>query len=597
MECDICLLEWDSAIRIPRLLSCGHTFCEECLKSILSKAKSLNKNFSCPTCHTEQALSSEEDIKNLIKNFNLLRIAEKVGMRKTTLASFPQNNSIIYDENKQESINDSFINTSILIGNNNPMPTIPSLQSGFIVPKENSESSEQNKNSFQFDFEQKCPKHGLPIHSYAIGTSMLFCDTCISETHLKTAPLPNVIEEIKRKIDQNGVKACLTKNEIEKIEIFFEKYLSEFNKTNTAKIEQLFNYLYSLIRFFHNDAKQLLYQCIQEQKAQISTRLEQLKKLNEEVTEMEKDLVSIHNSKESEMFNSINKIKKIQHKLTNFINYNLQFDLFSFNIGINQDKKDALISAIQDAYHLEVDFLEIQNEPPSIKKILSLGEYWQCICGQLSNPLNEIKCSSCGLYRRIETIPSLLTGDNLTSNDIKLLNQRRKEEAIEFQSLFKQSSESGKYYAIDIEWYLQWKCFVTNDLSDKFMDNKRKRISPLKAVGVLPPGPVDNMPLMDKDKKGDYALKKGLQKKKDYIIVNDLVWDFFCLNYNGGPGIILNNNDNVYASYQGTNKIEYQSYSAIKELFVDEPYDKKSSSEEIEFMNKNSNDTIVEFNA
>ena len=102
---------------------------------------------------------------------------------------------------------------------------------------------------------------------------------------------------------------------------------------------------------------------------------------------------------------------------------------------------------------------------------------------------------------------------------------------------------------------------------------------------------------MDKDKKGDYALKKGLQKKKDYIIVNDLVWDFFCLNYNGGPGIILNNNDNVYASYQGTNKIEYQSSSAIKDLFVAEPYAKKSSSEEIEFMNKHSNDTIVEFAA
>ena len=72
MECDICLLEWDSAIRIPRLLSCGHTFCEECLKSIVSKAKSLNKNFSCPTCHTEQALTSEEDIKNIQKTLDLL---------------------------------------------------------------------------------------------------------------------------------------------------------------------------------------------------------------------------------------------------------------------------------------------------------------------------------------------------------------------------------------------------------------------------------------------------------------------------------------------------------------------------------------------
>ena len=113
------------------------------------------------------------------------------------------------------------------------------------------------------------------------------------------------------------------------------------------------------MKFFHNDANQLLYQCIQEQKSQIKTRLTQLKELNDEVTSIEKQLVTLStSSSEKEFFNSINIIKKIQHKLTNFINYNLQFDLFSFNIGLNKDKKEQLINAIQNAYHLEVDFFE-----------------------------------------------------------------------------------------------------------------------------------------------------------------------------------------------------------------------------------------------
>ena len=71
------------------------------------------------------------------------------------------------------------------------------------------------------------------------------------------------------------------------------------------------------------------------------------------------------------------------------------------------------------------------------------------------------------------------------------------------------------------------------------------------------------------------------------------MWDFFALNYNGGPAIILNNNDNIYASFQKTNNCEYQSYSSIKELFVEEPSEKKL--DDTDYINKNSNDTIPEF--
>lgn len=577
-------------------MSCGHTFCEKCLISLLSKTKAQNRSFCCPTCQVIQDIKDEKDIKGLIKNFVLLRLAEKVGEKKTTVSQISQSNNIMYDAKQslesqnQKVVNDSLLDSSIVISNDNSVPT---LKSGFFVHNENEQNSSP-KSGFSFDPEKKCKKHGLPIHSYAIGTSKLFCDTCISETNLKTAPLPNVISEIKRLIDKVEVKACLTKNEIEKIQIFFEKYISEFKRTNTAKIEHLFNYLYGLIRFLHNSAQQLLCQCIEEQKSQVSSKLSELKELNEEVSSMEKQLVEIHNSNESEILHSIKKVNKIQHKLTNFINYNLQFDLFSFNIGINKDKKDKLISEIKDAYNLEVDFLKIQNEPPSIKKILSLGEYWQCICGQLSNSFSDIKCTSCGLYRRMETVPNIYTNPELITDEaVKFIRARRKEEASEFQILLKQSAQSDKYYAIDIEWYLKWKCFVANDMSEKFLKKENLPICYAKNVGVLPPGPVDNLPLLDKNENGEYSLKKRLQKKKDYLIIGEMVWDFFALNYNGGPAIILNNNDNIYASFQKTNNCEYQSYSSIKELFVEEPSEKKL--DDTDFISKNSNDTVPEF--
>ena len=71
MECDVCLIEWDTIIHIPRLLSCGHTFCEACLLSMLKMAKKRNTDFFCPNCmgkHKE--IKEDKDIQNLVKNIN-----------------------------------------------------------------------------------------------------------------------------------------------------------------------------------------------------------------------------------------------------------------------------------------------------------------------------------------------------------------------------------------------------------------------------------------------------------------------------------------------------------------------------------------------
>ena len=106
MECDVCLLEWDSSKRIPRLLSCGHTFCQDCLVSIAKKVSLQNRSFTCPTCQNEeQSIQSEDDITNLVKNFNLLRIAEKVCTRKISQAQNPNNASMLLIEDNDNNIN------------------------------------------------------------------------------------------------------------------------------------------------------------------------------------------------------------------------------------------------------------------------------------------------------------------------------------------------------------------------------------------------------------------------------------------------------------------------------------------------------------
>ena len=76
------------------------------------------------------------------------------------------------------------------------------------------------------------------------------------------------------------------------------------------------------------------------------------------------------------------------------------------------------------------------------------------------------------------------------------------------------------------------------------------------------------------------VVKKGLKKNKDYIIVNDAIWNFFSLNFNGGPEIILKNNDNIYNSFLAIKGKNFQSYTKIKEKFTEEP-EKKNSEDNI----------------
>jgi len=77
---------------------------------------------------------------------------------------------------------------------------------------------------------------------------------------------------------------------------------------------------------------------------------------------------------------------------------------------------------------------------------------------------------------------------------------RRKEECREFHEKFNHKTLNDKQYLIDIEWFLNWKCFVTNDLTEKFLLNSKKSISINQNIGVLAPGPISNNNLVDNQK-------------------------------------------------------------------------------------------------
>ncbi|GAB9474826.1 Sorting nexin [Globisporangium polare] len=89
VECELCNEPYgDEQDHIPRLLSCGHTFCQSCLDdwaSVESNAV-LSSNsigddvaaMDCPTCRRTTTFDSREGARSLPKNFELLRVRHEI---------------------------------------------------------------------------------------------------------------------------------------------------------------------------------------------------------------------------------------------------------------------------------------------------------------------------------------------------------------------------------------------------------------------------------------------------------------------------------------------------------------------------------------
>jgi len=573
-------------------------------------------------------ITEEIHIKNLIKNFNLLRIVEKFENRKTS------NRRI---NNKEGSDKDLFIASSNTLSStkkkkvqyNSKSKHKKNLSNKFIeeeksdlpndddkfermemvekVGKLFSEGSKKmesnnnisnlinNKNSAETNSnnikpfkileglgpEIKCKKHNLSIIAYVIGTNMLYCEKCMEESPMKAFPLPSVVKEYKKKVDSSRLLTCLLKHEINRLFEFFESYQDEFEKSNKQKIDDLFAYLYKIISYNYNTAIQILRQCKGEQKAHIDLRILELKELESELDEISEGLDSIQAKEEKDQLNVYNNLNDIYERLMNFMNYDSELSLLTMKIGLKNEMKDDIFQIIQDSYYVDVEFANIQGEAPTIKHILQKTQFWSCFCGELNNPMSEIICLNCSAFRRMETLPNFYSNPDLfSSDDLKLLSLRRRTESKMFQDFIKETEvlllQGRLFYVVEIEWFLLWKCFVTNDLSEKNLTNNKKKISVNKQIGVLPPGPINNSFLFNKPLKeySDKTIKKGLSKNDEYVIVNEKVWNLFYNNYNGGPEIKLKKNDDLYQSLTSCTQFDYSPYYDFS--FIDQELQENS---------------------
>ncbi len=415
-------------------------------------------------------------------------------------------------------------------------------------------TSEDFNNNINNHFYPLCQIHKNKAYFYNNSNNKknYFCDECMRQLNIeKFFPIPGIQKQNSIKISSCISKAQMIKTEIDRIENFLLSYKKNFEIQNSNKIEELFDYINKIIQYNHSTAKTLYNQCQKEQKNQIDKKLKELSSLKIELNQFEKQLQQLNNinniNLEKEKYLPPDKqitLNNIYTKLSNYLNYENELNLFQMKIDIKEDAKNSLFDLIQNSYEIDIDFLKMKSgEIPTVKELLDKDSTWQCQCGIFDNKVGDIICSGCTRYRKLETYNNIIFNPfKISKNELIELNNRRKHEIKVFKTLSKKDNTKGKYvYAINLEWFLEWKCFVTNDLSDKLIHNSKKRISDNKLIGVLPPGYISNGKLCEKDNEtGKYILKSNVKFKDDYFTINQYLWEWFMLNYMGGPEILIN---------------------------------------------------------
>ena len=81
MECSICLESYDTKVKRPMMIECGHTFCRECLAKIKQTSN------QCPF----DSIVISKDFEKIAINFSLEEVLESMQKLKINLEKFSEN--------------------------------------------------------------------------------------------------------------------------------------------------------------------------------------------------------------------------------------------------------------------------------------------------------------------------------------------------------------------------------------------------------------------------------------------------------------------------------------------------------------------------
>ncbi|KAM4696813.1 RING finger protein 225 isoform 1-T2 [Rhinophrynus dorsalis] len=119
-ECVICFTPYDNLFHLPKILSCQHVFCLECLSRITVGSSEPN-SLPCPICRLPTVLPSKKGPPALSTDNNLLRKVTKPPSSPTPSVRFSRKRGLLYVQNTNP-LHLSTISLSVDLGRPPPGP-------------------------------------------------------------------------------------------------------------------------------------------------------------------------------------------------------------------------------------------------------------------------------------------------------------------------------------------------------------------------------------------------------------------------------------------------------------------------------------------
>jgi len=164
--------------------------------------------------------------------------------------------------------------------------------------------------------------------------------------------------------------------------------------------------------------------------------------------------------------------------------------------------KDTLSEAFEYISKKVFGIQEHKVDPLCKPNLISDKGSWYCSGCLAQNEQSKDQCEDCGKLRPLVSFE--FSNENRKAVERQLVTSR--EDSLQNQK---------EFYAVSAAWIKRWKESLTKQSVD--------------------PGPIDNTSLMLDEGQQLYKLKEGLQRNKEYKMVNAQVWEVFYFIYGGGP--------------------------------------------------------------
>ncbi|XP_053577842.1 RING finger protein 225-like [Bombina bombina] len=122
-ECIVCFTPYDALFHLPKILTCGHVFCLECLSRI-TVGSTEPESIPCPICRKPTPLPPKKGPPALSTDQDLLKSLNKTPSCPIPSLRFSRQRGLLYIE-KKNSLNVSTVSLSVDLGRPPPPARSP----------------------------------------------------------------------------------------------------------------------------------------------------------------------------------------------------------------------------------------------------------------------------------------------------------------------------------------------------------------------------------------------------------------------------------------------------------------------------------------